>query len=320
MCKFSIIIAYFNNYATLPDALASVKNTFYNTSYEIIVVNDGSEDNFHEYVSLYSDDRKIRFVEQTNAGVSAARNTGLSLAQGELIIFLDADDELEKHPFEEIFQAFNEGNELVVMGKKTISYDKKQEKNTVPKIQGSKIPKNLINQQIFDYNSIGGEVTNKIFSREIIEKQRLKFKEDINFAEDLVFLIEYLDYIQYIAVLPVIFYKVKLSRNSIRGSVSSPTAKQLIKLSSIVQANEYIQLSALEQHLKDEYATKVFYRFYSLYIKSRAYKDYVLDMEMATYNNKIKQFLKIFIKSKNTDYSIKRKIIGVIRYVICQRY
>ncbi len=60
--------------------------------FELIVVNDGSTDDSRSIVREYTDTR-VRLVDQENRGVSAARNRGITEARGELIAFLDADDE-----------------------------------------------------------------------------------------------------------------------------------------------------------------------------------------------------------------------------------
>jgi len=61
------------------------------TDYEIIVVDDGSSDNTKEILKPYMD--KIRYIYQENAGVSAARNTGIRAAEGKWVAFLDSDDQ-----------------------------------------------------------------------------------------------------------------------------------------------------------------------------------------------------------------------------------
>jgi glycosyltransferase involved in cell wall biosynthesis len=87
--RVSIITPSYNCAKYLPQAIESVLNQTY-TDYELIVINDGSTDNTQAIVEPYLE--KIRYLYQENQGVSTARNRGLSLARGELIALLDADD------------------------------------------------------------------------------------------------------------------------------------------------------------------------------------------------------------------------------------
>lgn len=87
--RISIIIPAYNCAQFLPETLESVFSQNYE-AYEIIVVDDGSTDDLVTVLRPYTD--KVRYVKQPNAGSAAARNTGLELAQGEYIVFLDADD------------------------------------------------------------------------------------------------------------------------------------------------------------------------------------------------------------------------------------
>ncbi|MCC0176632.1 glycosyltransferase [Waterburya agarophytonicola K14] len=87
--KVSVIIPSYNCDRYLPEAIDSVLRQTYK-NYEIIVIDDGSTDNTSAAIKPYL--AKIRYVYQDNQGVSAARNCGLALAEGELIAFLDADD------------------------------------------------------------------------------------------------------------------------------------------------------------------------------------------------------------------------------------
>lgn len=70
---------------------------------EVVVVNDGSSDNTEEVCRSYGD--RIRYVRQENQGVSAARNTGILRATGDVIGFLDADDELLPHMVSTLMEA-----------------------------------------------------------------------------------------------------------------------------------------------------------------------------------------------------------------------
>ncbi len=87
--KVSVIIPTYNSARFLPEALESVFSQNY-ADYEVIVVDDGSTDETTAVLESNAD--RIRYVCQPNAGSAAARNTGLDLAQGEFVVFLDADD------------------------------------------------------------------------------------------------------------------------------------------------------------------------------------------------------------------------------------
>lgn len=87
---FSVIIPNYNNGATLARAIDSVLAQTH-AAHEIIVIDDGSNDDTHEVVRHY--EGRIIHARQPNAGVSAARNKGMELATGDWLAFVDADDE-----------------------------------------------------------------------------------------------------------------------------------------------------------------------------------------------------------------------------------
>lgn len=87
--QISIVIPAYNCDRYIGQAIESILNQTY-SAYEIIVVDDGSQDNTREALQPYS--QHIHYVYQQNQGVSVARNHGLNLARGEFIVFLDGDD------------------------------------------------------------------------------------------------------------------------------------------------------------------------------------------------------------------------------------
>lgn len=87
--SISVIIPAYNCARFVGDAIESVLNQTVQPD-EVIVVDDGSTDETESVVEKFNG--KVRYVYQENAGASAARNTGLDLAKGDLVSFIDADD------------------------------------------------------------------------------------------------------------------------------------------------------------------------------------------------------------------------------------
>src|SRR5690606_851494 len=89
----SIIMPAFNAAGTLPESLSSVCRQDY-PCWELLVIDDGSNDNTVELVAAYAQtDPRIKLLRQpSNQGVAAARNAGIAAAKGQYIAFLDSDD------------------------------------------------------------------------------------------------------------------------------------------------------------------------------------------------------------------------------------
>lgn len=88
----SVIIPVYNGVTVLSDALTSVRQQTYQ-NFEVIVVDDGSNDGSHALAQKFADeDCRIKVLRQPNSDMSLARNTAIMHACGELIAFLDADD------------------------------------------------------------------------------------------------------------------------------------------------------------------------------------------------------------------------------------
>lgn len=91
MTRVSVIVPLYNKRAYVRRALDSIAAQTFD-DFELLVVDDGSTDGSEEIVEAY-DDPRLRLIRQPNAGPGAARNRGLREARGELLAFLDADDE-----------------------------------------------------------------------------------------------------------------------------------------------------------------------------------------------------------------------------------
>jgi len=90
--RISIVLPTYNRAYCLGETLRSIQSQTY-TNWEVHVIDDGSTDGTAGVVhELQKDDARIKYRYQRNGGVCSARNTGLRIAQGEWIAFLDSDD------------------------------------------------------------------------------------------------------------------------------------------------------------------------------------------------------------------------------------
>lgn len=95
----SVVVPTYNRSETLPRAIDSVLAQTHE-DFELLVVDDGSEDGTEHVVTSYEDDRIVYREHETNRGANAARNTGIEASSGEYVSFLDSDDEYARNNLE----------------------------------------------------------------------------------------------------------------------------------------------------------------------------------------------------------------------------
>lgn len=93
--KFSVVIPVYNVEQYLDQCLESIKEQDF-VDFEVICVNDGSTDHSRSILEDWSAKfPQMKVIDRENGGLSAARNTGLEVAQGEYVVFVDSDDWVE---------------------------------------------------------------------------------------------------------------------------------------------------------------------------------------------------------------------------------
>lgn len=108
--KLSVIVPCYNSRDFIAECLHSILPYLSNTV-ELIIVNDGSTDNSSDIIEQTTHkykDKLITIIHQENAGLSAARNTGIEIAKGEYIAFLDSDDFFHHHFWHEVLPLIND--------------------------------------------------------------------------------------------------------------------------------------------------------------------------------------------------------------------
>lgn len=121
---FSIIIPMYNSQQYITQCLDSLLCQSM-SDFEVVVVNDGSNDKSGDIVSSYvANDSRIRLITQANSGQSKARNRGLRESRGQYVIYLDSDDFVVKQDFlEKVKGMIDDTNAEVVMYKYVKYYD-----------------------------------------------------------------------------------------------------------------------------------------------------------------------------------------------------
>lgn len=183
MVDISVIIPCFNAREYIKDTLNSLKNQDFK-NFEVICINDGSSDDTLEILNKFEFDKLI-VINSSNNGASFARNLGLDSAKGDYICFLDSDDLMPSDGLSLLFKSAKKfGSDLVVGD---FSYLKNE--NLI-------YQKNInLNKELLDYDEFYKEyflnsfvsIWAKLYKKDILLKNKIKFLEDVFIAEDLNF-------------------------------------------------------------------------------------------------------------------------------------
>lgn len=191
----SIIIPVYNTKPYLERCIQSIVHQTHK-NLEILLIDDGSTDGSSGLCDRFEEQyANIHVVHLENSGVSAARNRGLDIAQGEFILFIDSDDAVSNSYVESFVKSSN-GIDIVIGSIEDIYVDK------YGKIYHQNLRKHkaLLEGNLFEeycnlIDWIRGPVA-KLYRKHIIDKYKLKFNESLCVAEDQIFNFEYYSYIQ----------------------------------------------------------------------------------------------------------------------------
>lgn len=185
----SIVVPVYNVEYFLPKCLLSLVEQTYKRI-EILVVDDGSTDSSasicDEYQDKYPD--LIHVIHTENHGLSAARNVGLSNAQGAYVGFVDSDDWVEPEMFEVLHTNLKKYDaDISSCG---LKYDYNEEKNALVKqFPVVKCTRQEFLHAVMTNPQVYGYVWNKLFKTSVLQK--LQFDESLRSCEDLDFTVKY---------------------------------------------------------------------------------------------------------------------------------
>ena len=201
--KISIIIPVYNSEKYLRTCLDSITNQTLK-DIEIIIVDDGSVDKSSEIYNEYlNKDDRIIVIKQTNQKQGAARNRGIEISKGEYIGFVDADDYVDLTFFEKLYEtATRYEADMAIAGLIKVCAGKKKYKW---KFESEKLLTSDYDKFILGHQIKNAAPYNKIYKRDFIEKNQIRFKENV-FYEDGPFTVQAVYYANKIITVPEVFY------------------------------------------------------------------------------------------------------------------
>lgn len=313
MPKISIIIPIYNVERYLENCLKSILNQSFEDM-EVILVDDGSIDNSGAICDEYSTkDNRVKVIHKLNGGLSSARNTGLDMANGEYIGFIDSDDYVHPQMFEILYNVLNKDDSdisicdfLRVNDQQIINkiYDINEiESDSFTPLETLK---NMCKAEGVKYVI----VCNKLYKRSIFKNVRFpqgKIHEDEFLAHKLIYAAKK------VSVVGVPLYYYFQNKNGIMGKGFT------IKSLDMIEA--YGDRMKLFKKVDKELVENTEYFFVVRYFSS--YKKFISDFQGN--NRDFEKYKLIFNKNlmsllKNNHFSIKEKLAFIIYYISPKLY
>lgn len=191
--KISVIVPVYNVEKYLSKCINSILSQSYK-NFELILVDDGSTDYSGKICDEYADrDKRVIVKHKMNAGVSAARNTGIVMASGVYVMFVDSDDYIDCKMLEEMI-SFGDKSDIIFSGLRYVSNDGRElVSNIMDDFKNISLTEYI---KVYcleaDKKHISCGPYNKLFNKKIIEDKNIKFDEELSICEDGLFVTTFL--------------------------------------------------------------------------------------------------------------------------------
>lgn len=245
----SVIIPTHNAEKTIMRAVESITSQF--RDYEIIIVENGSDDKtFDISRKLATNNSKIT-ITQSALGVSCARNIGIDLAVGEWIMFLDADDYYLDGAAETIEWCISESSIDMAL----FSYESGNKKRfitngQIKRYSGKQVES--VRVEFLKNPTRYMQVWSKLYRTEIIKEKNIRFNEKLVFSEDSDFILRYSKYCKNVVFNPEIIYHYSIDNTSAMRSNKGD------KIEKYVLALNETQISVRNESERIRYAFNIY--------------------------------------------------------------
>ncbi|WP_426462218.1 bifunctional glycosyltransferase/CDP-glycerol:glycerophosphate glycerophosphotransferase [Staphylococcus equorum] len=216
----SIIIPVFNAEKHIKETLKSIEKQLFNGKIEVILINDGSEDNsvtqIEEFIETSIKDNITykMFDDGVNKGQGARRNYGIDVATGEAIIFLDSDDLLTNEALKIAYERLKgtSENDFVIF---EWAYYYPESEETIYVNKEKYHNKKVLYRETCEMllSCLTYFTVNKMYKREFLKKHNIRYGEGYIY-EDFVFYVRSVLKANRVPVIPNILYKVRVHNES----------------------------------------------------------------------------------------------------------
>gem|GEM_PF-1532152 len=227
MPEISVIVPVYNaDRDYLKKSIESALGQTY-SDIEVIVVNDGSSNGCEKVLDPLLSDRRLKLINKENGGTSTARNAGLDAAVGTYVLFLDADDHLEKDCCERLIQEVrkDESPDILFFGYAT-EYTNRQvrrvlDKNSLEKGQWEGLwQRDALELAILRGDRRLGPVEigapwGKLIKRSAIEAHKVRYTPGLIKGQDTVFILNLIEKCESFKYLPYLGYYYRISDSSV---------------------------------------------------------------------------------------------------------
>jgi glycosyltransferase involved in cell wall biosynthesis len=194
----SVIVPVFNSETYLHRCVDSILSQSYR-EIEVVLVDDGSTDGSGEICDGYARiDKRVRAIHTPNRGVSSARNAGLNISKGSFILFVDSDDFIERHAVYALVEGYNQSHADLVVG----AFNKVKNGCVIAQVRDFSHNQLLTRAGLVEYTlsylqnprqrQLLMSSWAKLFRSAILKGNKVKFKEELQTAEDVAFNFDYL--------------------------------------------------------------------------------------------------------------------------------
>lgn len=184
----SVIVPVYNVEKYLRKCIESILNQS-NQDFELILVNDGSEDGSGQICTEYTENPKVKAFSKKNGGLSDARNFGIEMAEGEYITFIDSDDWVDSNYLSILVDAAKKNNSDMVSAQLNNFFEGETPQVKMKKLSVRNITKQECYYRMLMQKGMDVNATAKLFRRNVFENIRFvkgRLYEDINIVDQLV--------------------------------------------------------------------------------------------------------------------------------------